>query len=116
MAPSVHMASRMALRVKEEHAGYAASKAGVMQLSAMAALEGAPHNVRVNCLCPGMVDTPMNRNAYGEGAFAGWSAVCPMRRVDRPEEIASGITFLVSDMASYITGAVLPVDGGRALL
>ena len=112
----VHLASRMALRVKEGHGAYAAAKAGVMQLACMAALEGAPRKIRVNCICPGMIDTPMNWIAYGPEAFEGWKAICPQKRVGRPEEIAEVIAFLASEKASYITGAVLPIDGGRTLL
>jgi meso-butanediol dehydrogenase / (S,S)-butanediol dehydrogenase / diacetyl reductase len=112
----VHIASRMALRVKEGHGAYAAAKAGVMQLARMAALEGAPRKIRVNCICPGMTDTAMNWIAYGAQAFEGWKALCPQKRVGQPEEIAEVIAFLLSDKASYITGAVLPIDGGRTLL
>lgn len=116
----VHIASRMALRVKENHAAYAASKAGVLQLARMAALEGAPHKIRVNCVCPGMVDTPMLRE-YGtrdavEAIFASWSKTCPLGRPARPDDIARAMLFLASDDAAYITGVALPVDGGRTIL
>jgi NAD(P)-dependent dehydrogenase (short-subunit alcohol dehydrogenase family) len=112
----VLIASRMALRVKEHHGAYAASKAGILQLTQMAALEGAPHGIRVNCVCPGFVDTPMTRTGYGEEAFAAWSQVCPLGRPGRPEEIARAMLFLASDEASFITGVALPVDGGRTIL
>ncbi len=117
----VHIASRMALRVKENHAAYAASKAGVLQLTRMAALEGAPHKIRVNCVCPGLIDTPMLR-PYGtreelqKTVFANWSAVCPLGRPGRPEDVARAMLFLASDDAAYITGVALPVDGGRTIL
>jgi NAD(P)-dependent dehydrogenase (short-subunit alcohol dehydrogenase family) len=112
----VHIASRMAIRVKEEHGAYAASKAGILQLTQMAALEGAPHGIRVNCVCPGFIDTPMTRSGYGEEAFAGWAKVCPLGRAGRPDEIARAMLFLASDEASFITGMTLPVDGGRTIL
>ncbi len=112
----VHIASRMAIRVKEGHGAYAAAKAGILQLTQMAALEGAPHGIRVNCVCPGFIDTPMTRLGYGEEAFAAWSKVCPLGRAGRAEEIARAMLFLASDEASFITGMALPVDGGRTIL
>lgn len=112
----VHIASRMAIRVKEEHGAYAASKAGILQLTQMAALEGAPYGIRVNCVCPGFIDTLMTRSGYGDEAFAGWAKVCPLGRAGRPEEIARAMLFLASDAASFITGVALPVDGGRTIL
>lgn len=114
----VHIASRMAIRVKEEHGAYAAAKAGVMQLTRMAALEGAP-TIRANCVSPGFVDTPMTRGwaaTIGEDPFAGWARVCPLGRAAVPAEIAKAILFLASDDAAFITGVLLPVDGGRTIL
>jgi NAD(P)-dependent dehydrogenase (short-subunit alcohol dehydrogenase family) len=112
----VHIASRMAIRVKEGHGAYAAAKAGILQLTQMAALEGAPHAIRVNCVCPGIVDSPMTRSAYGNEAFEGWSKVCPLGRAAVPEDIAKAMLFLASDEAAFITGVALPVDGGRTIL
>jgi len=112
----VHIASRMAIRVKEGHGAYAAAKAGILQLTQMAALEGAPHKIRVNCVCPGFVDSPMTRTGYGEDAFEGWNKVCPLGRAATPEDIAKAMLFLASDEAAFITGVNLPVDGGRTIL
>ena len=112
----VHIASRMAIRVKEGHGAYAAAKAGILQLTQMAALEGAPHRIRVNCVCPGIVDSPMTRSAYGDDAFASWNKVCPLGRAAMPEDIAKAMLFLASDEADFITGVALPVDGGRTIL
>jgi meso-butanediol dehydrogenase/(S,S)-butanediol dehydrogenase/diacetyl reductase len=82
----------------------------------MAALEGAPHGIRVNCVCPGFIDTPMTRTGYSDDAFAGWNKVCPLCRPGRPDDIAKAMLFLASDDASFITGVTLPVDGGRTIL
>ncbi len=116
----VHIASRMALRVKEEQGAYAASKAGVLQLTRMAALEGAPYGIRVNCVCPGFIDTPMTRGSGPkddvDAQFAGWAKICPMGRAGRADEVARAILFLASEEASFITGVALPVDGGRTIL
>lgn len=112
----VHIASRMAIRVKEGHGAYAAAKAGILQLTQMAALEGAPHKIRVNCVCPGFVDSPMTRTGYRDDAFEGWNKVCPLRRAGTPDDIAKAMLFLASDEAAFITGVNLPVDGGRTIL
>ncbi len=116
----VHLASRMALRIKERRGAYAPSKAGVVQLTRMAALEGAPHGIRVNCVCPGWIDTPMTRGSgtreQVEAQFAAWAKACPLGRAGHPEEVARAVLFLASDEAAFITGAVLPVDGGRTIL
>ncbi len=112
----VHIASRMAIRVKEGHGAYAASKAGILQLTQMAALEGAHHGIRVNCVCPGFIDTPMTRLGYVDDAFDAWKKVCPLGRAGRADEVARAMLFLASDEASFITGMALPVDGGRTIL
>ncbi len=116
----VHVASRMALRVKENRGAYAPSKAGILQLTRAAALEGAPHGIRVNCVCPGWIDTPMTRGAGSkeqvEAQFAAWARACPLGRAGRAEEVARAIVFLASEEASFITGVALPVDGGRTIL
>jgi NAD(P)-dependent dehydrogenase (short-subunit alcohol dehydrogenase family) len=116
----VHTASRMAIRIKERRGAYAPSKGGILALTRMAALEGAPHGIRVNCVCPGFIDTPMTRNdgtlAQVQAAFDGWNRICPLGRAGRADEVASAMLFLASDEASYITGMALPVDGGRTIL
>jgi NAD(P)-dependent dehydrogenase (short-subunit alcohol dehydrogenase family) len=112
----VHIASRAAIRAKEHHGAYSAAKAGILQLTQMAALEGAPHGIRVNCVCPGFVDSPMTRGGYEDSAFDAWSRVCPLGRPGTPEDVAKAMLFLASDEAAFITGVALPVDGGRAIL
>jgi NAD(P)-dependent dehydrogenase (short-subunit alcohol dehydrogenase family) len=113
----VHIASRAALRAKEAHGAYSASKAGILQLTQMAALEGAPHGIRVNCVCPGFIDTPMTRGTYDiDAAIAAWRDVCPLGRPGTPDDVARAMLFLASDDAAFVTGVALPVDGGRTVL
>jgi NAD(P)-dependent dehydrogenase (short-subunit alcohol dehydrogenase family) len=112
----VHIASRAALRAKEGHGAYAAAKAGILQLTQMAAVEGAPHQIRANCVCPGYIDTPMTRAGYDAEAVEAWKRVCPLGRAGTPEDVARAMLFLASDDAAFITGVALPVDGGRTIL
>jgi NAD(P)-dependent dehydrogenase (short-subunit alcohol dehydrogenase family) len=113
----VHIASRAAIRAKEGHGAYSASKAGILQLTQMAAVEGARHGIRVNCVCPGFIDTPMTRGMYDMGAtIAAWKEVCPLGRAGTPEDVARAMLFLASEDAGFITGVALPVDGGRTVV
>lgn len=96
-------------------AGYSASKAAVVNFSRAAAAEGAAQNIRVNVVVPAVVETPATAGMLSdEGMLNNTNRLIPMGRVGRSEELASAIAFLASDDASYITGASLPVDGGRA--
>jgi len=93
---------------------YAASKGGVVQLTRTAALEYATQGIRVNCVCPGVIDTPMIDRFTGGVAEArdAMAAMEPLGRMGRPEEIADAVLYLCSESSSFITGAVIPVDGG----
>ena len=99
------------------YAAYAASKGGVIQLTRQMAVDYARFNIRVNCVCPGTTWTPLVERLFAqeadpEAAKATIAARHPLGRFARPEEIAEAILFLASEEASFITGAVLPVDGG----
>ena len=96
---------------------YCASKGAVVNLTRAMALDHAAQNIRVNCICPGDTDTPMLRDEarqlnQSEANFLAEAADRPLGRLGKPEEIAQAVLFLASDAASYITGAVLAVDGG----
>jgi 3-oxoacyl-[acyl-carrier protein] reductase len=93
---------------------YAASKAGLVGFARSLARELATRNITVNVVAPGFVDTDMTRALSDEqrGAIVGQ---VPMGRYGRPEDIAASVRFLTSDGAAYITGAVIPVDGGLGM-
>ena len=92
---------------------YNTAKAGVINLTRVAAIEYAARGIRVNCVCPGAIDTPLLRPSLAIPGFAETTtAMIPMRRLGRPEEIAACVMFLASELASYVTGAALVADGG----
>jgi NAD(P)-dependent dehydrogenase (short-subunit alcohol dehydrogenase family) len=96
---------------------YVASKHAVEGLTKSAALEGAAAGVRVNVVAPGPIDTGMLARFSGsEARKAGMAAGVPLKRLGKPEEIAQAIVFVASDKASFMTGAVIAVDGGKAAL
>jgi NAD(P)-dependent dehydrogenase (short-subunit alcohol dehydrogenase family) len=95
------------------HAAYTASKSALLMLTRAFALELAPHRIRVNGVAPGVTETDMNAALRADpAAAAALREVVPSGRFASPQEQAAGICFLASDEASYITGAVLPIDGG----
>ncbi len=110
----VNIASTMASVAVLNSVEYVASKAGVLGLVRGAALDYAQSGIRINAILPGAILTPMLQVCLDQDASleeALWE-VCPMKRFSQPEEQASAACFLLSDEASFITGAALPVDGG----
>ncbi len=95
-------------------ANYAASKAGLVGMARSMAREVASRSITVNVIAPGLVETNMLA-ALGEERMGEFQAQVPLGRLARPEEVAEAVGFLASDGAAYITGAVLPVDGGLAM-
>ncbi|TAK48587.1 MAG: SDR family oxidoreductase [Xanthobacteraceae bacterium] len=94
---------------------YSAAKGGLIALSKSLAREGARHNITVNAICPGPTDTPLLKSEPEKFLEAFLRAI-PLRRFGKPSEVADAIVFMASDRASYITGQVLSVNGGIAMV
>ncbi|MCA0318246.1 MAG: glucose 1-dehydrogenase [Proteobacteria bacterium] len=100
---------------------YSASKGAVTLLTKSLALNHATENIRVNCVCPGTIDSPMNDRAIADAGDAAAQAARaafqkakhPMNRFGTPDEVAGAVLYLLSDAAGFTTGVALPVDGGR---
>ena len=114
----LHISTGASMKPVRGLAAYGAAKAALNYVSLVLALEAAPE-VRVNVLCPGGVDTPIFRTYLSEHeieATKRWFAeATPLGRIGRPEDVANAALFLASDAAAYVTGAILPVDGGLNL-
>lgn len=91
---------------------YAAAKAGVINMTRMVALEYADKNIRVNCICPGIIETPMVDRVVGNRSKDRVIKAEPIGRLGRPEDIANAALFLASDESSFATGAPFIIDGG----
>ena len=104
----------------ENDGAYTTSKGAVLQLTRALALDVAPRNIRVNCICPGVIDTALTEQFLAavddpETLHAEYAAISPLGRTGQPHEIANCILFLASDEASFVTGAALIADGGTII-
>ena len=114
----INVSSVVGLRANPGQANYAASKAGLIAFTRTVAAEVARRGVTVNAVAPGLIETELTREFTGNGADSNGSSVLldaiPARRPGSPEEVAAYIRFLASDQAGYVTGTVLPIDGGMS--
>lgn len=113
----VNIGSGWGIKGGRKAVSYCASKGAVVNMTRAMAIDHGAQNIRVNCICPGDTDTPMlreeaNQLGQAEAQFMEEAAQRPLNRYAQPIEIAHAVAYLVSDAASYITGAVLAVDGG----
>jgi len=113
----INLGSILSIVGMKERAAYCASKGGVHLLSKAMALDLAPDNIRVNCVCPGAVLTEMMEGILGAApdptvALQSRLAQIPLGRMGSPEEVAALVGYLASDEAAWLTGAAIPLDGG----
>jgi 3-oxoacyl-[acyl-carrier protein] reductase len=112
----INVSSVVGLRANPGQANYAASKAGLIAFTRTVAAEVARRGVTVNAVAPGLIETELTRDFTGNdqnGSSALLDAI-PARRTGTPEEVAACIRFLASEEAGYVTGTVLPIDGGMS--
>ena len=119
-ASIVNTASVNAFFVEPEFPAYCASKGGVVGLTRALALDYAADGIRVNCVCPGYMDTGMVAPLFGDGAAGSEASrlageLHAIGRIARPEEVGEVVVFLASDEASFVTGAAVVVDGGMSI-
>jgi len=109
----INMSSKVGLEPGTGAGAYSISKAGIIMLTRQLALELAPYGVRVNALAPGIVKTDFNKNLWqSSDAVKQLARTVPLGRLAEPEDIARAALFLAGEESSYITGAILPIDGG----
>lgn len=109
----VNIASILGLRVAGAVSAYSASKAAVIQLTKSMALEWARHSIRVNALCPGYIETDLNRDFFASEAGEALIRRIPQRRLGQLDDLDGPLLLLCSDAGRYMTGSVVAVDGGH---
>ena len=107
----INMSSVVAQMGNAGQANYAAAKAGIIGMSKSVAQEVASRGITVNCITPGFIETDMTK-ALPEETRKALSDRIPAKRLGQTDDIAGAVLFLASDLAGYVTGAVLPVNGG----
>jgi len=123
LVPGASIVINASVQALQGHGGriaYNASKGALVAMTRSMAVDLAPRGIRVNCVCPGGTDTPMLRDEAARltalGVVrSGGERAHPLGRIAQPEEVANAVLFLASDEASFITGVVLPVDGGYTM-
>jgi NAD(P)-dependent dehydrogenase (short-subunit alcohol dehydrogenase family) len=108
----VNISSITAVRGFVNWGEYAATKAGIISLTQTAAVEYGPAGIRVNCVAPGIIDTPLAMNEAPDMVVRNAAVFTLLGRIGRPDELAAAVHFMASDDASYVTGQTLLVDGG----
>ncbi len=111
----INIASILGLRQGMHVSAYAASKAGLVQLTKQMALEWARYDIRVNAIAPGYIDTPINDGYLNSSAGAAMVKRIPQRRIGRLDDLDGPLLLLLSTASAYMTGTIIPVDGGHLL-
>ncbi len=111
----VNIASILGLRVAGDVSAYTTSKAALVQMTKAHALEWARYGIRVNALCPGYIDPPLNRDFFETRSGQALIRRIPQRRLGQPSDLDAPLLMLLSDGAAYVTGCILPVDGGHLI-
>lgn len=109
----VNIASILGLRVSGHVAAYAASKAALLQLTRSLALEWARYGIRVNAICPGYIETELNRDFFASDAGQAMVRRIPQRRLGQPSDLDGALLLLASDLGGFMTGTEIVVDGGH---
>lgn len=111
----INIASQAALIALDQHAAYSASKAGLVGMSRVLALEWGEFNINVNCISPTVILTELGKKAWGGEAGEAMKKKIPLGRFGEPKDVAACVLFLASDAASMITGENLVIDGGYTI-
>ena len=116
----ISIGSMVGLIGQKDSVAYTASKGAIISMTRSLALDVAPYGIRANCICPGVVDTPLLQEYLAmqsnpEQRRQEFAALHPLERIGTPTDIARAVLFLASDAAAFITGTILPVEGGVTL-